>query len=781
MGSRPRSRRAAPPARVGCGAAGLAAVGFLAVGGTLAAAPPASAQQEHRDPPTAVAAPDPARSFRLVNVTVIDVRDGTRLRDRAVTVVDGRIASLDSTPGPAGRPREPDGLATIDGGGGYVIPGLWDMHGHALPGAGGTAADWWEPDPETAFPLLLANGVTGLRDMWGTLEGIARVERQRRFRGTAMPRLLSPGGIVDGPVPYYPNLIAVTSTAEAVRAVDSLRAGGADFIKVYTSLPPALYRAVVDRAREVGLRVAGHVPAAVRAADAARAGHAAIEHLYGILEGCSIDEDRLLADEVRFLDARAAGRTDVRTDRAWFGRLLETQDADRCRALAEVLAREGVHLVPTLTAFEGVFRLRDPFAAEDPRLAYVDPRARSFWGPFNYDETRAFAARDWELRARRLRRLREVVGVMAASGVPVLAGTDFHPTIAFTFPGFSLHDELENLVEAGLSPLAALQAATWTAARFLEATDSLGVVAPGRLADFVLLAADPLERIGNTRGIRAVSLGGRWLPRDTLDAWLAGVESRHRDRVAARTAALPGGAVRTERWQGLRDGLEFLFLLDPVRGDGVEVPSFLEPLRAADLAGADPSVDALLRANPEFRDWLVSGLELLVADSARFGDAPPRRRAAARWWLAAVPADSAPALPAAAGGPGRILLGSWGDGSGRTGSVSVRVFRSGTRAFTLADLSLRLDLVCTPGGARGPLPRDPAETVVYWEADRVPHRYELETAAGLAGRDCDLRVSADGLHPLAPALRRAPFLPGPQFGARLVESGRRRAALYRID
>ena len=707
---------------------------------------------------------------------------GQLLPDRVVDVVDGRIVGI--APSEAPHPRSP-ALRVIDGEEGFLIPGLWDMHGHPLPTGDRRPEAWWEPDPETSFALLVANGVTGVRDMWGSLEIAARIERERRTRNRNWPRLLSPGAIVDGPIPYYPGLVAVGSADEARAVVDSLRAGGADFVKVYSSLPEDLFLDIVERSREVGLDVAGHVPAAVRARTASEAGMRSFEHLYSVLEGCSTDEDRLLADNVAFLDARVAGRSSTRDDRAWFERLLETQDDARCRLLLRGFARRSTWQVPTLVALSGVFRLRDPEAAADPRLAYVDPRVRAFWGLASYDETRSFGDTDWVLRQRRFERLKAVVRMMAEEGTPLLAGSDFHPTVAFTYPGFSLHDELEQLVDAGLSELDALRTATLNPARYFGATDSLGSVQPGKLADLVLLGANPLADIRNTRSIRAVSLAGRWLPGDSLEALLAGVAARNREPEPVDLPALPPGADRTVELAGIRGGIRLVFLLDPeVVAD--DLPGFLQPIRAVALAGSSAAADAFLVTNPQFRDWFVSGLELLLADSVRIDGGRPRRSAEAQWWIATA-TDSAfgpsdlPGYAPTDEFATRILLASWGAGTGDGARLSGREFDSGTWSFSLEDLSLRLDLVCTPGGARSRVDFIDPPTRVSWQGDPTPEWYLVSSRAGELGRDCDLRVSAEGLHPLATGLKRAPLLRGPGLGARIVEFGRARTALYRVD
>jgi hypothetical protein len=229
-----------------------------------------------------------------------------------------------------------------------------------------------------------------------------------------------------------------------------------------------------------------------------------------------------------------------------------------------------------------------------------------------------------------------------------------------------------------------------------------------------------------------------------------------------------------------------VFLLDPELVSG-SLPSFLQPLRAVALAGSSPAADAFLAANPQYRDWIVSGLELLLADSVSVDGGRSRRSADARWWIA-TSADSdvvLPGIPSSAADSAdlstRILLAGWGAGSGHDARLDGRQFGSGTWSFTLEDLSLRLDLVCTPGGARSRVDFIEPPTRVSWEGSRAPEWYIVSSRAGELGRDCDLRVSAEGLHPLATALKRAPLFRGPGLGARIVEFGRARSALYRVD
>ncbi|MGD8494921.1 MAG: amidohydrolase family protein [Gemmatimonadales bacterium] len=748
----------------------LAALALLATG-----IPGVAASQSLTPPPRqASMGTDTVADLAIEHVTVVDVRTGRLLPGRTVLVVGDRIeAVLEDQTGAGDSPAAPEAARAgirIDGRGRFLVPGLWDMHTHVLPTSTAAPGQWWEPDPTSAAKLLLANGVTGVRDMWGSLEAA----RRWRAAGGPRPRLLSPGGIIDGPVPWFPGLMAATSATEARHLVDSLAVGGADFIKVYNTLPLELLAVVVEQARRHGLRVVGHVPNVVRARDAARAGMAGFEHLHGILEGCSRDEAWLVRDNVAYLEARAAGRNAPTDNRDYLERLLDTQDDERCDALIRRLAELGVAQTPTLVAHLGPLRLQDPDAADDPRLAYVPDAAARAWQPSTYEATRGYGATDWRLAERRLARMEQIVGRMQEAGLLLLAGSDVHPTLAFTFPGFSLQEELTLLVESGLTPLEALRTATLNPATFLGHADDMGAIAAGYAADLVLLEADPLEDIGNTSRIAGVVRAGTWLPRDTLDAWTREVAAAYRGAGEPRLAPLPPGAVRVVESGERRAEFRYVFLLDPKHVEG-DLPTFIDLRTARETAAVDPALQSFLTANPQFDDWAVASLEIGSYDGVRVDGGDGRRTSMARWWVEAhdpgvlgdVTSSTTPTL---------VELGRWSAYGSAATRVWVRGYGSGTWAFHLEALELGIDVVCRPGGARWH--ESTGHEVLIWPGERIPDRYIRQVEAGEVGRDCETRLSAAGLAPLAAALREAPFIAGTRLGARLIEGGEWRRGIY---
>jgi uncharacterized protein (TIGR02246 family) len=450
----------------------------------------------------------PWADLAITHVNVIDVTDGSVRPDQTVLISGNRVAAL----GPSHDVRLPDGAEMIDARGGYLIPGLWDMHAHAAS----------EGRVESFFRLLLANGVTGFRDPFGSRE-VADRARAAIAAGElpGPPRIIVAGNLVDGPPGSVPGARFAATPEDGRRLVDSLHAAGAPFIKVYFQLAPETYFAIAERSRELGVPFVGHVPMFVRAANASDAGQGSIEHLTGVLTGCSTDEKAVLVDWQRLMGLLTDGDVASFTQQYMepVRRALATQDEARCRRLAERFVANGTWQVPTLVSLRGKAYLRKMAAADDPRTRYFTPPSR--WtgeSPFAFPMTEA----QWEILQAQYEREKEVVGMMASAGVAFLAGSDT-PT-PWAFPGFGLHDELELLVEAGLTPLQALQAATLNPARFFGLLDDLGTIAEGKLADVVLLDANPLDDIRNTRRIRAVVVNGRLLDGVAIDRMLADVE-----------------------------------------------------------------------------------------------------------------------------------------------------------------------------------------------------------------------------------------------------------------
>jgi imidazolonepropionase-like amidohydrolase len=447
-----------------------------------------------------------SKPFVFTHVTIIDATGAPARPDMTVVIIGDRIAEI----GPTREVRVPQGAQVVDASGKFLIPGLWDMHIH-----------WYLKD---YLPLFIANGVTGVRLMWG-LE-MHHIWRKEIEKGTLLgPRMVIASPIVDGPKPIWPGSIAVTGEADAREAVRKLKQDGADFVKVYSLLPREAYFAIADEAKKQGLPFAGHVPQSVSAAEASDAGQKSIEHLTGILGTCSTREDELRKGFKDAFSNPSQGQTpptSART-RPLTRLMLETFSPEKAAALFARLKGNHTWQCPTMTVLRNSAFIDDPNFRNDPRLKYMPHQIRSMWDPTTDFRFKGRTAEDFELARLAYKKQVELVGMMQRAGVEMLAGTDvLNP---YCFPGFSLHDELALLVQAGLTPMEALQTATLNPARFLGKEKDLGTVEKGKLADLVLLDADPLQAINNTQKIHAVVVGGKLIPKSELQTMLAKVEA----------------------------------------------------------------------------------------------------------------------------------------------------------------------------------------------------------------------------------------------------------------
>jgi imidazolonepropionase-like amidohydrolase len=438
-----------------------------------------------------------AQQLAITHVTLIDATGATPQSDITVVTSGRTITQL----GKSATISIPKSATVIDARGKFLIPGLWDMHVHEIFGD-------WLPEDEKIIPLLfVSNGVTGVRDMGGDLEPLKKWRSRIAAGDLIGPRMIIAGPMLDGPVPAFPSSAPIKDAADGRRTVDELKNNGADFIKIQSLVPRDGYFAAAAEAKKIGITLVGHVPDKVRAVEASNAGQKSIEHLTGVFEGCSTVEDELMAQP------RGPGR----------GRFLSTYDPERAKALMALFVRNQTWQVPTLYWEKGEWLIEQTNAGVDP-LAKFAPAAwkERTWPMFTRDIMKGWSTDPVAEREAFVQAELKMVGEMHRAGVPILAGTDTAAGVR-VYPGFSLHEELVLLVKAGLSPMDALQSATLNAARFFNLSDT-GTVEKGKRADLVLLDANPLDDIANTKKIRSVVLAGRYFSRSDLDHLLAEVE-----------------------------------------------------------------------------------------------------------------------------------------------------------------------------------------------------------------------------------------------------------------
>lgn len=445
----------------------------------------------------------------LTHVTVIDATGAAAKPDMTVTISGDRIVEITKSSN-LHAPAHPAQL--IDATGKFLIPGLWDMHVH-----------WGRLG---YLPLFIANGVTGIRLMWG-IPTHHEWRRQSETGNLLAPHLVIASKLIDGPKPFWPGSVSVSTEAEARQAVVQAKQAGADFVKVYTFLPREEYFAIADEAKKQGIPFAGHVPKSVKAEEASRAGQKSFEHLLGILPACNDRSDELFQAEQADL-ADDLSKPHPTFEGTHYRALRQTElnayNSEKAAALFTVLKSNNTWQVPTLTLLRSIAYVDDSSFTNDVRLKYMPPGLRRSWQPQNAVNLYGpRSSEDFAFAKKEFKKDLDLVGAMEKAGVGILAGTD--TTNPFCFPGLSLHDELSLLVKAGLTPLEALQTATLNPAKFLGKQQDFGTIERGKTADLVILDANPLDNIANTTKIAAVIYRGRLFSRSSLDKMLADVQS----------------------------------------------------------------------------------------------------------------------------------------------------------------------------------------------------------------------------------------------------------------
>jgi hypothetical protein len=450
----------------------------------------------------------------LTHVTVVDVSAARLLVDQTVLIGSGRILQVAPT-----RSLQTSAVARIvDATGKYVIPGLLDMHAHlALSGK----------PTEIELPLFVAHGITGVRVMGadcrrpgpgvaGCVESHRAWQRQIDSASLLGPRLLALGswpvngasGITDSMPAYF----KAASEEDGRQLARYLKGRGVDFIKIYSGIPRAGYFGLAQEARLLNLPFAGHELAGLSALELSNAGQRSVEHSRIFLLNCFPGADSLRQGLLR-ISGTALRR-----------RMVDGYNADTCAEVFRTFARNRTYITPTHGTRKMDAFAHDSAFRRDARMRYV-PRGQSFRWTF---DANGMVRSDSSAAGRKsyldfYRKGLEITGAAHRAGVPIMVGTDAGDS--FVFPGSSVHDELDELITAGLTPAQALRAATLSGAEYLGRTADLGTVQTGRLADLVLLDTDPLADIKSVRRIHAVVLNGQYFDRAALDRMLIEAEA----------------------------------------------------------------------------------------------------------------------------------------------------------------------------------------------------------------------------------------------------------------
>ena len=405
--------------------------------------------------------PAPSTVSAFIDVTLVPMDRNRAIEKQSLVVRDGRIVEI----GNARAVRIPDNAQVISGKGMFLIPGLTDMHVHL--------------HSKSDALLFVVNGVTTVRNMRGTPLHLAWRPEIENGKLLA-PSIFSCGPILDGHPPTGENVTILQSNEEIEKNIAHQKQLGFDCVKVYNRLSPEFYSAIVESAHRHQMSVAGHVPFRVGLSGALAMQQDTIEHLTGYMSALRSEQGRI--------------------------------DENKIPELARKTKKAGVWNCPTLVVQKNLTEAGEDFEklSSRPEMRFVPPSRLEMWNPARNARFQALDEKDFEGARRGLEILDEWILQLNRAGARLLLGTD--APSHFVVPGFSAHQELENLVHAGLTPFQALETGTKNPAEFLKSSQKFGTIEQGKRADLILVRCNPLRNISCTKQIEGVMLRGSWIP-----------------------------------------------------------------------------------------------------------------------------------------------------------------------------------------------------------------------------------------------------------------------------
>ena len=456
---------------------------------------------------------EPASQLAITHVILFDATGHPPQPDQTVLIEGGRITDV----GPTANTKVPKAARTIDASGKFLLPGFWDMHVHL---AGINADPSWSK--QILLPLLLANGITGVRDMGGDLDALLAWQRELESGALLGPHIVAAGPFLAASGKKTPEQYPVANADAARAAVDDLKKRGANFIKIISMPSRDAFFAVADECKKQNIPFVGHLPFEIGVIEASNAGMHSIEHLLYSAFALSFSSKEAEL-RPRLVQAEKKG------DSAAWEQIAHEADAtyspEKAAAVFQTSKKNGTWVTPTLASLE-ITSHPERWKVDDPLLAFVPLVIAKEWRD-SFDDAQMKQRAAW--LARQASNDWKLTGELHHAGVHLLVGSD--SLDPFVFPGDSFHHELAELVRAGFTPMEVLQAATRGAAQFLGDEKELGSIETGHAADLVLLSANPVESIANTRKVWAVVRAGGYYDRAALDALLA------RAREAAATVS----------------------------------------------------------------------------------------------------------------------------------------------------------------------------------------------------------------------------------------------------
>lgn len=451
----------------------------------------------------------------ILNVDVVDVEEGVIVSGMDVIVRGDKIHDIVKS-----GTKEIDVIRRVDGSGQYLIPGLWDTHAHP------DDPEMWRMNPDEAsrdllMPLFVLHGVTGIRDMAGSLKVVNDWQEKMANGSLLGPKIVAAGPLIDGPNPMWDGSIGIPSTNSVKTKVDSLIEAGVDFLKVYSLLPDSIYYPLSEYANSIDFPFCGHVPQTVTNAQASKSGMKSLEHLLDIPLECSKLENKIRDNTLDY---------GVNTDRlsryVYRNKLIiETYDSQKAKALYEVFVKNNTWHTPTISMWYKNAYYETEVEKDQAYFKYLPKYMQKYWTPQVNDHLQYRQAAFLEVKQLQVEHYMRIINDMYKAGVKLLAGTDTGAN-PLCWPGMGLHLEIAMMEEAGLPPAEALKTATINPAIYLGIEKDYGSIATGKFADMVLLSENPLETVSNTQKIAGVIKSGSYFSKTRIAEYLDVIAER---------------------------------------------------------------------------------------------------------------------------------------------------------------------------------------------------------------------------------------------------------------
>lgn len=457
--------------------------------------------------------PETHEAILIKSISVIDIESGTLIKDQDIKIIDNKITEV----GISGFINNTDATLIINGKGKYVIPGLWDMHTHS-----NVHSEWLH------HPLYIANGVTNIRDMSGTLDkedaywvgSKTRLQWNKDLQNKkrVTPRyVLQSSYQIDGEssVPAgAPDFFKLNNTSDVETLLDFYKKEDVDFIKVYQQIKPESYRELAKKASQYNIHLAGHKPLFITLEEAIKAGQRSFEHGRVFMFDCFPHADSLrLSQNWRKNYSR------------YKNEMIDKFDETKAKKLMQLMSEENAYWTPTLQTLKFEANAHKEEFLNSPLTKYISATREKLWWSFDIsgNQERNLANPNNVISEKFYKKVKSLVSKANDLGVPIMVGTDV--TDSYTFAGFSVHEELIDLVDAGLSNIEALRAATIVPAEYSNKEHELGSIETGKLANMIILDENPLEAISNTKQIFGVIQNGMYYDKEKIEKMKSFTES----------------------------------------------------------------------------------------------------------------------------------------------------------------------------------------------------------------------------------------------------------------